>query len=41
MLSLATSKALKDAGLKWEPQIYDYFESMNGIEIAECLELVS
>lgn len=31
MLRLETAKALKEAGLKWEPEIGDNFKAYNGI----------
>ena len=37
MLSLETARKLKEAGLKWEPQIYDFFYSYIGIENVDTL----
>ena len=40
MISLELAKELKEAGLEWEPQIYDYFDGPNGIEPVESLHLL-
>ena len=40
MISLETAKKLKDAGLKWEPQIGDYFAIANdGEELRESWDI--
>ena len=37
MIKLETAVKLKEAGLEWEPQIYDFYESDNGIENVSSL----
>lgn len=37
MISLETAQKLKDAGLMWEPKIYDYLHSDFGIENVDRL----
>jgi hypothetical protein len=38
-MKLETAQKLKDAGLPWEPQVYDYFKSNHGIENVDSLTL--
>lgn len=37
MIDYEMAEKLKEAGLKWEPQIYDFFDSDIGIENVDCI----